>query len=183
MEREQTVIPQQVVAQEGAQSEPPCFLYRHFDADDRLLYVGISLSALTRLSQHRENAHWFALIRRVAIELHPTRRAALEAERDAIRRERPIHNVWRPSVREQEEADAYSPRAASRQDLLRRIVQFNPVYSREEASQVLGISTGSLKALLDAGKIGHVQIGSKIKHTGWQLIEFLEAAERGIVKS
>src|SRR5438067_656371 len=38
-------------------SGPPTQLYRHFDADGTLLYVGISLSALQRLRGHRA-AEW-----------------------------------------------------------------------------------------------------------------------------
>lgn len=68
-------------------------LYRHFDGDSRLLYVGISLSPTYRLSQHRLEAPWFRAIRNVTIEYLPTRDAALFAEKMAIRRERPIHNV------------------------------------------------------------------------------------------
>jgi hypothetical protein len=43
-------------------------LYRHFDKDGTLLYVGISLSAINRLGQHKDNAHWFSSIKRVEIE-------------------------------------------------------------------------------------------------------------------
>ena len=41
-----------------------CALYRHFAADGSLLYVGISLSALNRLGQHKQNAEWFDKISR-----------------------------------------------------------------------------------------------------------------------
>jgi hypothetical protein len=34
-------------------------LYRHFAADGSLLYVGISMCAINRLSQHEERSHWF----------------------------------------------------------------------------------------------------------------------------
>jgi GIY-YIG catalytic domain-containing protein len=70
-----------------------CALYRHFDADGTLLYVGISLSALNRLGQHKQNAEWFDKIARVAIEKFPTRAAALEAEHNAIKEEKPLYNV------------------------------------------------------------------------------------------
>ena len=68
-------------------------LYRHFDKDGRLLYVGISLSALSRLAQHREHRHWFDAIARVEIQSYPTRQAAREAERESIRKERPEYNI------------------------------------------------------------------------------------------
>lgn len=68
-------------------------LYRHFNAAGDLLYVGISLNAVARLCQHRQAAPWFPDIARVEIEWLPTREAALDAEKAAIRSERPLHNV------------------------------------------------------------------------------------------
>lgn len=74
-------------------------LYRHFDATGQLLYVGISLSAIHRLQQHKRTAHWASQIANVTIEPHPTRAAALAAEREAIRQENPAHNVQRHAAR------------------------------------------------------------------------------------
>lgn len=68
-------------------------LYRHFSADGRLLYVGISLCAIGRLAQHRQTAHWFGEISRVDVEWLPSRRDALKAEAEAIRKESPMHNI------------------------------------------------------------------------------------------
>lgn len=68
-------------------------LYRHFDANDRLLYVGISLSAVQRLAQHRNGAHWFKKIVSVTIEWFPSREAAIGAEAAAIQLEKPMHNI------------------------------------------------------------------------------------------
>jgi excinuclease UvrABC nuclease subunit len=67
-------------------------LYRHFDADGNLLYVGISLSALTRLYAHGKAA-WYNDIKNVTIENYPTKRMALDAEKNAIKTEKPIHNI------------------------------------------------------------------------------------------
>lgn len=68
-------------------------LYRHFDRDSRLLYVGISLSAVERLREHRVHAAWFDRIVRIEIEWFQSRGAALNAERRAIMRERPECNI------------------------------------------------------------------------------------------
>jgi hypothetical protein len=67
-------------------------LYRHFDVDGRLLYVGISRSSKVRLSRHRRS-HWFGEIVRIEIERYPTRQAAEAAEIAAIRLEKPLYNV------------------------------------------------------------------------------------------
>ena len=42
-------------------------LYRHFDGTGRLLYVGISLSVIVRLSGHKRSP-WFGDIARVEID-------------------------------------------------------------------------------------------------------------------
>jgi predicted GIY-YIG superfamily endonuclease len=68
-------------------------LYRHFDAKDRLLYIGISLSAIQRLAQHSQGAAWFEEITRVEVQWFGSRKEASDAEVEAIRTERPLHNL------------------------------------------------------------------------------------------
>lgn len=68
-------------------------LYRHFDKAGTLLYVGVSLSTVSRLSQHKRTAHWFSKIARVEVDRFPTREASLAAERQAIHSEHPLFNI------------------------------------------------------------------------------------------
>ena len=68
-------------------------LYRHFDENGVLLYVGISTSALKRLGEHERSAGWFKRIVKVTIVNFPTREAAADAELRAIKTEFPLHNV------------------------------------------------------------------------------------------
>lgn len=68
-------------------------LYRHYDAQGVLLYVGVSLNAVGRLADHKRAAPWFCKISRVTVEHYASREAALEAERLAIVAEKPLHNV------------------------------------------------------------------------------------------
>ena len=67
-------------------------LYRHFDEAGTLLYVGISLSALNRLADHKEDSAWYWSVAKVTIDVFPTRQEAEAAERRAIRTEMPIFN-------------------------------------------------------------------------------------------
>ena len=67
-------------------------LYRHFDAYGDLLYVGISLSAVARLAQHK-SAPWFQDITDIKVEWFDDREDAEIAEIQAIRTEFPEHNV------------------------------------------------------------------------------------------
>jgi predicted GIY-YIG superfamily endonuclease len=71
-------------------------LYRLFDANGRLLYVGISLSAVARLKQHEQTKHWSNSIARVEVERFSSRSEACRAEAKAILAENPAHNVVRP---------------------------------------------------------------------------------------
>jgi hypothetical protein len=71
----------------------PAQLYRHYDAQGGLLYVGISLHTMQRLAKHRERSPWFAAIARVTIQHLPSQTAARDAERAAIVGERPRYNV------------------------------------------------------------------------------------------
>ena len=68
-------------------------LYRYYDSDGRLLYVGISFSAIARAAQHRSDKGWWRDVDRMTVERMPTRCDAEVAERHAIINEKPLHNV------------------------------------------------------------------------------------------
>lgn len=67
-------------------------LYRLFDKEDQLLYVGISWFAQVRIDAHMRGAPWRDEIARYEIETHPTRKAAAFAESEAINTEFPRYN-------------------------------------------------------------------------------------------
>lgn len=71
----------------------PTALYRLFDSDDRLLYVGIARDPEQRMRQHRRDKRWFPAVVRADIEWLEQRSHALEAELAAIRQERPVYNL------------------------------------------------------------------------------------------
>ena len=70
-------------------------LYRHYDADGVLLYVGISVNACGRLAQHKSGARWFSKISLIRIEHFPTQASARAAEVEAIQSEKPLFNSRR----------------------------------------------------------------------------------------
>lgn len=70
-----------------------CVLYRHYAKDGRLLYVGISLNAMARLSEHSIESEWFPLIATVTLDHYLSVADAREAERLAIKHEMPMHNI------------------------------------------------------------------------------------------
>lgn len=70
----------------------PNALYRLFDADDRLLYVGISHRPQIRIYHHSRRRPWWTEVRRQVIEWHPNRTMADLAETLTILVEEPQHN-------------------------------------------------------------------------------------------
>ena len=72
--------------------EKSAALYRHYDKDGALLYVGISLHVIRRLIEHK-SSDWFHDIARIEIEHYPSRDAALKAETAAIADESPKFNI------------------------------------------------------------------------------------------
>lgn len=68
-------------------------LYKHWNANDELLYIGISLSAVRRLKSHLHRSEWFNQIATVTIQRLPTRRVALKEEARQIKICRPPYNT------------------------------------------------------------------------------------------
>lgn len=89
MERRKVVVDEHRKPSKSA----PQSLYRLYDSEGNLLYVGISLTAADRLSQHRSQQSWWHKVASVTLEQHPDRAAVQEAERLAIQTEHPRYNI------------------------------------------------------------------------------------------
>jgi len=68
-------------------------LYRFFDVDGGLLYVGIAGNPARRAHDHSKTKPWWTDVARSTMEHYTTREAAAAAEVAAIITERPLHNV------------------------------------------------------------------------------------------
>jgi len=68
-------------------------LYRHYDADGVLLYVGITSNVEKRNAQHRRRSKWAALSDTVTVDVLESGQDARDAERQAISTELPLFNV------------------------------------------------------------------------------------------
>lgn len=71
----------------------PVALYRMFSASGELLYIGQSHDPCNRLMSHRTLADWALEVSRIEVQWLPTKADAIAAEREAISREQPAHNV------------------------------------------------------------------------------------------
>lgn len=95
-------------------------LYRIYGQDRSLLYVGISMSAFRRMSEHRASKGWWRETAFIRVEHFDFRHEAEIAEIRAIRSEKPIYNVAYND--EQWEAVGYlSPR------LIRKLRERGPI--------------------------------------------------------
>jgi len=68
-------------------------VYRAFDADGVLLYVGVSLNPMARMHSHCSRAAWYRFMVRIEINWHDNIEAASIAEASAITAENPRFNV------------------------------------------------------------------------------------------
>lgn len=69
-------------------------VYRVFDGDDLLIYVGVTLSG-TRFDQLRCESKWWAEADRIALQHFATWEEAVGAEQAAILAEHPRYNIFR----------------------------------------------------------------------------------------
>ena len=68
-------------------------LYRLYDADGSLLYVGMTSNLRSRMVGHAADKPWWAAVARQTTEWYDTRAEAAAAEAEAIKSENPIHNI------------------------------------------------------------------------------------------
>ena len=78
-------------------------LYRLYDVDDVLLYVGITHDPDERMAHHESQKPWWPQVVRHAVVWFDTRSDAQAAELEAIRTEQAVYNVtgspWAPQPR------------------------------------------------------------------------------------
>jgi len=68
-------------------------LYRFFDPAGRLLYIGLTSDPGHRIKQHKRQKSWWLHVARMEVEHCASRGELVEAERLAIKQERPLYNV------------------------------------------------------------------------------------------
>lgn len=68
-------------------------VYRLYNTNGELLYVGISSRPEARWMQHLATKDWWRDVSRFSIEWHESRKLAADAELTAIADERPLHNI------------------------------------------------------------------------------------------
>lgn len=94
-----TALGQRVTTQ-FPHADAPHFVYRAYDSDGALLYVGVTYNPPLRFHMHAKSSSWWADMAKVRLIVFPNRAYALEKEREAIWWERPVHNKRSPQPQE-----------------------------------------------------------------------------------
>lgn len=100
----------------------PTSIYRYYDADRRLIYVGITGKGMVRQAQHNSNAEWWRFVSTQEVEHVESRHAALHRERELIERFRPPFNREHNPDWQRLRADylaAHEPKQGECDDLMR----------------------------------------------------------------
>lgn len=71
----------------------PTAVYRMYDADGRLLYVGMTNNTDVRWKWHAQSGGWWHRMASSTVEWHPDRAAARRHEAAAIKAEAPVFNA------------------------------------------------------------------------------------------
>lgn len=68
-------------------------VYRLYDANDRLLYVGMGRNPMGRWSSHADQHAWWPSVVRFEVTWYPNRREAAAEERRALKEDDTVHNI------------------------------------------------------------------------------------------
>ncbi|MCY0955046.1 helix-turn-helix domain-containing protein [Streptomyces sp. H27-S2] len=67
-------------------------MYRLYDAEERLLYVGITMNLQQRLTDHRRQKFWWHLVKQQDVRWYDSRPKAESIEAEALRTEGPLYD-------------------------------------------------------------------------------------------
>jgi predicted GIY-YIG superfamily endonuclease len=98
-------IARQLAAALGNRTPPPgvrTALYRLYDSDGKLLYVGITANSAARWQHHKSQRPWWDRVTEKRLHWYPSREDAERAEAAAIRTELPRFNIAHHPAREAE---------------------------------------------------------------------------------
>jgi len=76
-----------------SREDRPHYVYRCYDGNDRLIYVGCSGMPKNRMDQHKASSWWFQQVERIRYTVFPGRTYALAMELKAIAEENPRWNI------------------------------------------------------------------------------------------
>ncbi len=133
-----------------------CYVYRFFDAEDRLLYVGIARDLGARFAAHRRRSPWWAEAARGTTVTYPTRADAELAEGIAIHAERPVYNSSRPTEAKIARLEEAATRSADATQLVAEIERLRTLCG----DQMIQLVT--MQGRLDEARDAHARVYAKL---------------------
>ena len=133
------------------QINPPqkCQLYRHWDKDGVLLYIGQSLSAVARLSQH-SSSPWFYEIANITVETFASVAEAKTAEDQAIATENPKYNIAGKTTKKPTKQNSQRDRPTTNR--FRNYIARKHI-TQAQMAELLGVSQVSVHRYLEKGVV------------------------------
>ncbi|MFD6565429.1 GIY-YIG nuclease family protein [Micromonospora profundi] len=137
----------------------PTALYRFFNREGVLLYVGITVDPRVRWHQHSKDKPDWRQVVDIRLEHYDTRDEALDAERRAIQAELPLWNIQHnmgPTVPAQHRARVHTARLLSATpDEIEQKVRRGEWITPGQAAKLFGLGRTKIHSLITAGVIGH----------------------------
>ncbi|MDX2527998.1 GIY-YIG nuclease family protein [Streptomyces europaeiscabiei] len=141
-------------------------LYRLFDAQGRLLYVGIAFNPRARWRGHCSTKSWWQHVDRREVEWHDSRSEALTAEAAAIVEERPLYNIagseeaWAPVPPKLRKARPAAPDRADKE-----LTTAGRRWHRSKAA--FQKADSELRALVREGRQRGIPVGRLVELSGF----------------
>lgn len=107
-------------------------LYRHYDKNDVLLYLGISLTLFQRLADHKLYSIWFNEVTKITVERFNSEKNLLIAEKKAIKNEKPLYNIQHSD--------------------LKKIIEIKPILNVTKTAELIGVSRYELYRMIKDGR-------------------------------
>ncbi len=154
-------------------------LYRHYDVDNNLLYVGISLSWQKRLKEHKVSS-WYKKISNVTLEHHESREKAMYYEREAIKKEKPLYNIQNNNTLKEVNKASKEILDKSQNRFMGNFVNFKLSYSLNELKSMSGLSMKQIELYTKKNILSYYEVTyrdgctPKKRFTGWDIINLLE---------
>lgn len=73
-------------------------VYKAYNTDGQLLYVGVSVNVFKRLKEHKQYAAWIPDTERIYVVQYLNRSAALAEEARCIREDGPVYNITKENA-------------------------------------------------------------------------------------
>jgi predicted GIY-YIG superfamily endonuclease len=157
-------------------------LYRHWDAEGNLLYVGVSSRISQRIKEHSKHSKWWLDVASITLEHFETREDVIAAEINAIEKEKPKHNIKHTKKQLKEKKERLVQIETRHDNFTARFVEIPYLLPVSQWATCLGIGRIYIDRAIKQKQLAAIDIGitagrlrkPRLYCTGWQIIDWLE---------